>query len=71
MPKISAQTMELHPAVAFGAVMAGISLGGAIGAILALPVAGVLQEITKGYLRQNKVIESKLTKKSLTPTKNH
>ncbi|MEZ6331099.1 MAG: AI-2E family transporter [Candidatus Saccharimonadales bacterium] len=60
-PKIAAHTMELHPAVAFGAVIAGASIGGIIGAFVALPIAAMLQEIAIVYLNRNEVIESKLT----------
>lgn len=38
-PRISARTMELHPAVAFAAVIAGESVGGLAGAFLALRAA--------------------------------
>ena len=61
LPKISQKTMELHPAIAFGAVIAGATLGGIIGAFLALPVAAMLQEIFRLYIGQNEVIESRLT----------
>ena len=36
-PRITARTMELHPAVAFSAAIAGAALLGPVGAILALP----------------------------------
>ena len=45
-PRITARTMELHPAVAFGAALAGASLLGFVGAILALPGAAMLQAIS-------------------------
>jgi predicted PurR-regulated permease PerM len=64
MPKISKRTMELHPAVAFAAVIAGGSLGGIIGAFLALPLAAMMQEIFSLYIGQNEVIDSKLTSTS-------
>jgi predicted PurR-regulated permease PerM len=60
-PKISAHTMELHPAVAFAAVLAGASIAGIIGAFIALPIAAMLQEIAVVYMNRNDVIESKLT----------
>jgi predicted PurR-regulated permease PerM len=69
LPKISQKTMELHPAVAFGAVIAGATLGGIIGAFLALPVAAMLQEIFRLYIGQNEVIESKLIFKEMKNTK--
>ncbi len=40
--KITAQTMDLHPAVAFGSVIIGANLLGAAGALLALPVAATI-----------------------------
>lgn len=60
-PKIAAHTMELHPAVAFAAVIAGASIGGIVGAFIALPIAAMLQEVAYVYVNRNDVIESKLT----------
>ncbi|MBK6440544.1 MAG: AI-2E family transporter [Candidatus Microthrix sp.] len=34
---MTARTMDIHPAVAFGSVIAGASLIGPVGALLALP----------------------------------
>ena len=42
-PRITARTMQLHVAVAFGAVIVGITLLGVVGAFLALPFAATLQ----------------------------
>ncbi len=44
-PRITSQTMNMHPAVAFGAVIAGTALFGAIGALLAIPGAAILQAV--------------------------
>lgn len=60
-PKITAQTMDLHPAVAFGSAIAGGMLAGPIGAILALPSAGVIQAFVSTYLERHEVVESELT----------
>lgn len=60
-PRITARTMELHPAVAFGAALAGGMLAGPIGAILALPIAGVLQAIISTVLERHEVVDSHLT----------
>lgn len=60
-PKVSSQTMELHPAVAFAAIIAGASIGGPVGAFIALPVAAIIQEILKVYLGRYEVIETRLT----------
>ena len=44
-PRITARTMELHPALAFGAALGGAALLGAVGAILALPAAAMAQAL--------------------------
>lgn len=48
-PKITANTMDLHPAIAFGSAMVGASLLGAIGALLALPVAATITALVQTY----------------------
>ena len=59
-PRITAKTMALHPAVAFGAVLAGAALLGAIGALIALPTAAIIQAFISTYLEQHEVIENAL-----------
>jgi len=61
-PRITARTMQLHPAVAFGAALAGGSIGGLIGAFLALPAAAVIQATVSTYLKRHEVVESELTR---------
>jgi predicted PurR-regulated permease PerM len=56
-PRITARTMSLHPAVAFGAVIAGAALLGGVGALLALPVAASLQAFFSTYVRRHEVVE--------------
>jgi predicted PurR-regulated permease PerM len=60
-PRITAHTMDLHPAVAFGAALAGASIFGPMGAIFALPAAAVIQAFVSTYLDRHEVIESDLT----------
>ncbi|HUF97425.1 MAG TPA: AI-2E family transporter [Ilumatobacter sp.] len=60
-PRITARTMELHPAVAFGAALAGVSVLGVAGAILALPAAAMLQAITGGWGERHEVVANELT----------
>jgi predicted PurR-regulated permease PerM len=60
-PRITARTMELHPAVAFGAALAGFELLGAAGAVLALPAAAMLQAISGEWGQRHDVIENDLT----------
>ncbi len=54
-PRITAQRMSLHPAIGFGAAVAGILLMGALGAFLALPVAAIGQALVSTYLAQHPV----------------
>src|SRR4029077_13685592 len=60
-PRITARTMSLHPAVAFGSVLAGAGLFGAIGALIALPVAAVVQAVGSTYFSRHEVVESRMT----------
>jgi predicted PurR-regulated permease PerM len=65
-PRITARTMQLHPAVAFGAALAGGSIYGLLGAFLALPAAAVIQATVSTYLTRHEVIESELTREDET-----
>lgn len=60
-PRITARTMALHPAVAFGAVIAGASILGLVGALIALPTAATIQAFVSTYLQLHEVIDSELT----------
>jgi predicted PurR-regulated permease PerM len=60
-PRITARTLELHPAVAFGAALGGAAVLGPVGAILALPAAAMVQAITGEWGARHDVIESHLT----------
>jgi predicted PurR-regulated permease PerM len=60
-PRISARTMQLHPAIAFASVIAGAALLGPIGAVLALPVAATIQAFISTYVERHDVVESHLT----------
>lgn len=46
-PRISANTMELNGAVAFGAALAGGAIAGPIGAFMSLPVAALITAVVK------------------------
>jgi predicted PurR-regulated permease PerM len=59
-PRITARTMALHPAVAFGAVIAGGAIMGPIGALLALPAAACGQALVSIYLHRYEVIADPL-----------
>ena len=54
-PRVTAQTMKVHPALAFGSVIAGTALLGAVGALLALPVAATLQAFFSSFMARYNV----------------
>jgi predicted PurR-regulated permease PerM len=56
-PKLTEKTMQLHPAIAIGAAIAGASLYGPIGAFLALPAAAILQVVAGTYIKRHAVID--------------
>lgn len=51
-PRITAKTVEIHPAVAFGAVIAGAALLGGVGAIVAIPLTATVQSFVSAYIRR-------------------
>lgn len=55
-PRITARTVEIHPAVAFGSVIAGAALLGAVGALIAIPVTATLQGFLGTYIRRYEVV---------------
>jgi predicted PurR-regulated permease PerM len=68
-PRITAHTMSIHPAVAFGAVIAGAGILGVAGALLALPAAAVLQAIISTIGERHEVVETELTAEPDRPPK--
>ncbi|MEM9134516.1 MAG: AI-2E family transporter [Actinomycetota bacterium] len=59
-PRITAQTLNMHPAVAFAAVLAGTATFGATGALLALPFLATVQSFISAYIARHTVVESRL-----------
>jgi predicted PurR-regulated permease PerM len=60
-PNIQGKTMQLHPAVAFGAALAGGAIGGLLWAFLALPFAATVQAAASIWIQRHEVVESELT----------
>lgn len=61
-PRITARTMQLHPALAFGCAIAGASISGIVGAFLALPVAAIVQAIGSSVVERHAVVDTELTR---------
>ncbi|MFE7115999.1 AI-2E family transporter [Streptomyces sp. NPDC057654] len=56
-PRITAKTVDIHPAVAFGSVVAGTALLGAVGALIAIPATATLQAFLGTYVRRYEVTD--------------
>lgn len=65
LPRVTARTMDLHPAIAFGSAVAGGAVLGAVGAVLAIPAAAMAQAVLSNVGERHEVIDSPLT--SLQP----
>ncbi|MCJ7725327.1 MAG: AI-2E family transporter [Acidimicrobiia bacterium] len=66
-PKITHHTMSLHPAVSFGSAIAGGTLMGIPGALMALPIAATIQAFVSTYIERHEVIRSPLTEDADPP----
>ena len=64
-PRITAHTMKLHVAVAFGAVIAGSAILGVVGALLALPAAATIQAVIAAETERHEVSEHLIAESSL------
>ncbi|MGW0394762.1 AI-2E family transporter [Streptomyces sp. NPDC003042] len=51
-PKLTSKTVDIHPAVAFGSVIAGTALLGAVGALIAIPAVATLQAFLGAYVKR-------------------
>ena len=60
-PRITARTMELHPAIAFGAALGGAAVLGAVGAVLALPAAAMATALIGSTGGRHQVVRNDLT----------
>ncbi|AEW96904.1 MULTISPECIES: AI-2E family transporter [Streptomycetaceae] len=59
-PRITARTVDVHPAIAFGSVIAGTALLGAVGALVAIPATATLQGFLGAYVRRYEVTDPRL-----------
>ena len=56
-PRITALTVAVHPAVAFGAVIAGAALFGPMGALVSIPVVAAVQAVLETYAHGYELVE--------------
>lgn len=58
-PKVQANSTNMSPLLVFSAVIVGVSFGGLLGGLVAIPVAGCLRIALLDYLRYKKIISPK------------
>lgn len=56
-PKLTARTVDIHPAIAFGSVIAGTALLGAAGALISIPAVATLQAFLGAYVKRYDVTD--------------
>ncbi|WP_074993629.1 AI-2E family transporter [Streptomyces misionensis] len=56
-PKLTAKSVDIHPAVAFGSVIVGTALLGAVGALIAIPAVATLQAFLGAYVKRYDVTD--------------
>jgi predicted PurR-regulated permease PerM len=59
-PRISGRALNVHPVVAFLGVLAGSSLLGVAGAVIALPVIATASAVVSTYLRRHELVSARL-----------
>jgi predicted PurR-regulated permease PerM len=55
-PRLSRRTMNIHPAVGFGSVIAGAAILGPVGAVLALPMTAIVQSFAGTYVHRHELV---------------
>lgn len=64
-PRISSKTLDIHPAIAFGSVIIGAALFGAMGALIGIPLAAAITSIVQTFGRRYELIpELQLTERA-------
>ncbi|MFI2458037.1 AI-2E family transporter [Streptomyces sp. NPDC019539] len=56
-PRLTSKTLDIHPAVAFGSVVAGTALLGVAGTLIAIPVVATLQTFFGAYVKRYDVAD--------------
>lgn len=68
-PKLTSKTVDIHPAVAFGSVIAGTALLGAVGALIAIPAVATMQAFLGAYVKRYAVTGEDASGGSATPSR--
>jgi predicted PurR-regulated permease PerM len=61
-PRITARTLKVHAAIAFGAAMVGGAVLGPLGAVIALPASAMIQALASSWGTRHEVIDDELVR---------
>ena len=56
-PHVTSRTVFIHPAVAFGAVIAGVALFGPLGGLVAIPVVAAIEAVVQTYWHRYELVD--------------
>jgi len=56
-PRVQANSTNMSPLLVFTSVVIGVSFGGLLGGLVAIPVAGCIRILVLDYLRRKKIID--------------
>lgn len=65
-PRIQANSTNMSPLLVFASVIVGVSFGGLIGGLLAIPIAGCIRILLLEYLRHQNIISAPQYEKETT-----
>lgn len=65
-PRVQANTTNMSPLLVFASVIIGVSFGGLLGGLVAIPVAGCIRIALLDYLRYKNIIEPSTKRAELT-----
>ena len=68
-PRVQANSTNMSPLLVFSAVIIGVSFGGLLGGLVAIPAAGCIRIVLLDYLRSKKIIEPTTVKAALAEKK--
>lgn len=69
-PKVQANSTNMSPLLVFSAVVIGVSFGGILGGLVAIPIAGCIRIVILEYLRTKGIIDQKQFIESTSPKSN-
>lgn len=67
-PRIQANTTNMSPLLVFASVVIGVSFGGILGGLVAIPVAGCVRIFILDYLHRKKILSKDTYKEALEAT---